>query len=166
MSQPNYCQKITEEKFISNSTKFTLCIYWERKPDGTFYNVNEINAKRNRKYIDSYDYHNTASFKTITRHDEAFYKIMVFAQQNIHKAFKALIYLNDFAGEKQYLIAKLCKDELQCQMVFPSFTDESDNPQGHVYVSGLNGPPLGTYDLQQRVLTKKAPTINQLKKAA
>ncbi len=154
-----------ENYFLSNSTKFTLCVYWQRKPDGSFYNVQEINAKRHRKYIDSYDYHIGEGFKSITRHDEAFYKLLVYAQKNIHNIVKAVIFLNEFVERKQYMIAKLSQNELDCQIVYPSFTNPADTPLNHVYVDGLKGLPLETYDLVQKVLTKKS-SIHNIKNVA
>lgn len=170
MRTPEQFPKPTEppqvRQFLSNSTKFTLCVYWQKKPNGQYYSVPEINAKQHRKYIDSYDYHIGEQYRSITRHDEAFYKMLVWIQKRIANASKAVIYMNDHGNEKQYCIAKLCADEDQCKIVYPTFSDPSDNPLGHVYVTGLNGPPLDTFDLVQRVLTKKTPSINQLNKAA
>ncbi len=155
------------KSFLSNSTKFTLCVYWDYKADGTPYANHEKLLKLNRKYIDSYDYSNTANNKTITDHYEAFWKLVTYAQRNIKHIGNAVLYCNDFVEQKQYKVGLFSNNADACRLVLPQFM-KSETAYGieHIYLSGWQSPVLDTYELVQRVLTKQPININQLKKAA
>lgn len=160
MSMDIICQKKT---YLSDNTKFKIVAYWNVKPNGQYWTIAEKNLRMHRKYIDSYDYHTTKEGRTITRHDEAFYKLLVFAEKNISKAEKMLIYMNNLADEKQYLIGSLVNDKDNCKLIIPVFKNDSLGI-GHVYVDNLPINPFEESKLIQRVLTKKPKTIYDYEK--
>jgi hypothetical protein len=147
-----------KKTYNSDTTKFKIVAYWNVKPSGQYYSVIEKNFKQHRKYIDSFDYVATEGGKTITRHDEAFYKLLVYAKKNINRADKILIYMNDFTTEKQYLIANLQTDEARCKLIIPVFKFD-ELGIGHVYVNYLPCKPLETSVLIQKTIEKKPINI-------
>lgn len=154
MSMEIICQKNT---YLSDNTKFKIVAYWNVRKDGTYYTQLEKDLKKHRKYIDSWDYSITEGGKTITNHEQAFFKLYVYAQKNIARAEKILIYMNDLAEEKQYLICKLEQDFNACQIIVPIFKDD-DLGIGHRYVNFLPVLPEPC-KLVQRTLNKKPKTI-------
>lgn len=142
-----------EKKYVSDRTRFKLCVYYSHKPCGTPYSVIEKNFKKHRKYHDSYDYVPIKGGKTVTREDMAFNKLLHHVEH--YKAYIefALLYVNNFSDGKQYLIGKFFKDEQRSQFVMPNFKEDSLGI-GHCYFDGLQASPLEVSDIQQVILKK------------
>ena len=149
---------LPKKTYLSDNTKFKIVAYWNYKPNGQFWSIVEKNMKQHRKYIDSFDYVASAEGRTITRHDEAFYKLLVYAEKYVSRAEKILIYMNDLSQSKQFLLAKLVNDKDLCQLIIPVFKKD-ELGIGHVYVDRLPAPPLEESTLIQRELTKKPKSI-------
>lgn len=140
--------------YVSDTTKFKLCVYYSHKPDGVPYNIREINMKKHRHYHDSYDYVHTTGGKTVTRHDLAFNKLLhVIEEYKNHISF-ALLFVNDFVEGKQHLIGKFFKDPNRSIFIQPQFTPDSIGI-GHIYYDGLTASPIETTDIQSVILTKQ-----------
>jgi len=151
---PNGNQK-KEKTYVSDSTKFKLCVYYSHKPNGVPYSIVEINTKRHRHYHDSKDYKHTTSGKTVTRHDEAFNKLLRHVKKHEGHIISALLFVNDFIEGKQHLIGKFFpKDADRDDFVMPVFT-EDELGMGHIYYAGLTASPIETTDIQTFILKKQ-----------
>lgn len=159
-----------QKKYLSDNTKFKICAYWNRKPDGSYWMQHEKDLRLHRKYIDSFDYVNTKDWKTVTNHAEAFWKLLTYAQNNIANADKILIFLNEKDPAKvkpgtpvmvkQTLIASLVPNESECKFIVPNFYEPEYCP-GHIYFESLPCDPLDEPTFcWQKILTKKPRNIN------
>lgn len=139
--------------FVSDSTKFKLCVYYSHKPDGSPYSVIDKNLKKHRKYHDSYDYVHTTNGKTVTRHDLSFNKLLHHVEKYKSHIEFALMYVNDFVKGEQHLLAKFFKDEERSIFIMPLFvTDELGI--GHVYFDRLSASPIETSYINVQTLKK------------
>lgn len=139
--------------YISDNTRFKLCVYYSHKPCGTPYSVMEQAMKKHRKYHDSYDYVPIKGGRTVTREDMAFNKLLHHVEQyKAHIEF-ALLYVNNFQMGEQYLIGKFFKDENRSVFVMPNFR-ECDLGTGHCYFDGLQSSPIEVSTIQQVIFKK------------
>ncbi|MGZ3931740.1 MAG: hypothetical protein ACXVP0_10305, partial [Bacteroidia bacterium] len=92
--------------YLSNSTKFTLCVYFDYKKNGAPWAHHEKELRLNRKYIDSYDYSPTADGRTLTNHYDGFWKLVTYANRNMKHIGSAILYCNDHAEQLQYEVGR------------------------------------------------------------
>lgn len=142
-----------QKVYQTDQHRFKLCVYYSHKPCGTPYSVIEKNLKKHRKYHDGeFDYVHTTEGRTVTREDLAFNKLLKHLE--LHKAHidSALLFVNDFAEQKQHLIGKFFRDENRSIFIQPIFMQ--DEMIGHVYFSHLPKSPIETTQLRSITLKK------------
>lgn len=111
---------LAKPKHEPDTTKFKLVVFYEKKPNGEYWTQYEKAEKKNRKYHDSIDFILTP-VGYVTRHDEALNKLLHHIEKFKDNISTALLYMNDFANDKQYLIGKFSKDETKNVFVQPVF---------------------------------------------
>lgn len=111
---------LLKPKHEPDTTKFKLCVWYDKKPNGEHYTQFEKESNKNRKYHDSIDYILTP-LGYVTRHDEALNKLLHHVEKYKANIIRALLYVNDHINDKQYLIGKFERDETKSQFIQPLF---------------------------------------------
>lgn len=165
---------LLKKKHEPDTTKFKLLVYYSRKISGEYFTQLEIDDNKNRKYHDSVDFILTNGGVNITRHDEAYNKLINHLNKWQSHIIRAKMYMNDFANNKQYLIGIFEKE--YTKLVVPDFktfdkitykekivfnglsqTDfeirEKEIQNKEVFAYGLNGPALDTFILRYQKTT-------------
>lgn len=112
---------LAKPKHEPDTTKFKLCVWYEKKRNGEYYTQFEKNANKNRHYHDSIDFILTP-VGYVTRHDEAYNKLLKHLEIYKDNIIRALLFMNDFANDKQYIIGKFERDETKTRIIQPVFS--------------------------------------------
>jgi hypothetical protein len=161
---------LTHPKRENDTTVFKLCVWYDKKTNGEYFTQWEKDVNKNRKYHDSIDFILTSG-GYITRHDEALNKLLNHITKWEGHIIRALLYYNDFAHEKQYLIGKFDRDKTKNVFIQPLFEHKqkvfytekvfynlkTDEPPAikeqkietnNVFCVGLLAKPLNEYSLK------------------
>lgn len=111
---------LLKPKHEPDTTKFKLVVWYDKKPSGEYYTQFEKASNKNRKYHDSIDFILTPG-GYITRHDEAYNKLLNHLEKWKENIIRAQLFMNDFVNDKQYLIGKFERDETKSFFVQPDF---------------------------------------------
>lgn len=161
---------LLKAKHEPDTTKFKLCVWYEKKLSGEYFTQWEKSQNKNRKYHDSIDFILTIG-GNVTRHDEAYNKLLHHLEKWESHIERALMYMNDFTNDKQYLIGKFEKDKTKTFIVQPEFTHykkmfyqekivfsklehevyeikEKEIIVNSVFATGLTSPPISEFKLK------------------
>jgi hypothetical protein len=122
---------------VRNQTAFKICAYFEKKPNGVYYTKFEIEQKKNRKYIDSYDYITTSNAVNITRHDEAYKKQNDFFNRNVSNMLSAFHFA--IINGKEFCIKKIIHKKMVAVVEPHFYIGKQPNS---IVVIGLKGAPI------------------------
>lgn len=96
----------TIKKTRSNfTTKFKIVYYWYRRANNVPYTQFEISNNWHRRHKPSFDYKPVLG-KKVTKHDEAYQKLLDSVTKNWYNIKYCQIWMHDFENMKEVLVAK------------------------------------------------------------
>ena len=125
------------------SCHFKLVVYFDKKPDGSYYTITEKQYKKHRRFIPSFDFKNGHSAKSITDHLTAYNNLIEYIIKNKDSITKAMLIECDYINklEKTFVI---CNPK---QMAFADFREplfSNPNDNNNVFFLGIKGDYIRT----------------------